>query len=109
MVWNIGKSILGTGDARVDVEREADVIFTAAFIGATLFQSERKGGRAWRVDMEPNSDTDKNLDARTADDRASMRGLNDACSKVNQLERTQLAKDEGGLVWGLTPTSTGAA
>ncbi|MDM0053017.1 hypothetical protein [Variovorax sp. J22R115] len=104
MAWNIGKSILGTGDMSVDVEREADVIFTAAFVGATLFQNDREGGRAWRVDMEPNSDIDKNLDARTADDRASMQGLNDACSKVNQLVRTQLAKDEGGVVWGLTPT-----
>lgn len=59
MVWNTGKSILGTGDRREDMEREADVIFTAAFIGMTLFQNEKKQGLTWRVDIEPNSDLGK--------------------------------------------------
>ncbi|MEJ8826799.1 hypothetical protein WKW80_33155 [Variovorax humicola] len=104
MAWNIGKSILGTGEMRVDVEREADVIFAAAFIGATLFQNRKNSGLAWRVDMDPSTELGTNRDARTADDRAFMKGLNDACAKVNHLVRTELAKDEGGLVWGLAPT-----
>lgn len=104
MTWNTGKSILGTGDTRIDVEREADVIFSAAFIGTTLKRNEAKGMLTWRVDMEPNTDSDKNLVARTKDDRTSMKALNDACSKVNQIIRSFLKKDAGGVGWGLTPT-----
>lgn len=104
MVWNTGKSILGTGDTATDVEHEADVIFSAAFIGTTLIRNDAKGQLAWRVDMEPNTDSNKNRDARTADDRAAMKGLNDACSKVNHVIRSFHRKDMGGVGWGLTPT-----
>jgi hypothetical protein len=97
-------SILGTGANKIDVERESDVIFTAAFIGATLFQNERKGGLTWRVDMEPNTDPNKTREQRTDDDLASMKSLNDACSKVNNVVRTLLGIDKGGVAWGLTPT-----
>ena len=108
MAWNTGKSILDTGDTGQDVEREADVIFSAAFIGMTLFQNKKREGLTWRIDMEPNTDPlgqrmpDRN--ARTKDDRDSMRTLNDVCSKVNQVIRTSLGKDVGGVGWGLTPT-----
>lgn len=104
MAWNTGKSILGTGDTRGDVEREADVILTAAFLGMTLFQNEKKQGLAWRVDIDVNTDLGKNRDGRTSDDRKYMKALNDVCSKVNQVVRTQLDKDVGGVSWGLTPT-----
>jgi len=109
MAWNTGKSILGTGTGtKDDAEREADAIFTAAFIGMTLFQNAKRKGLTWRVDMEPNTDPvgpkmpDRN--ARTADDRRSMKTLNDVCSKVNQVVRTKLNVDAGGVTWGLTPT-----
>ena len=101
MAWNTGKSILDTGDTGQDVEREADVIFSAAFIGMTLFQNKKREGLTWRIDMEPNTDPlgqrmpDRN--ARTKDDRDSMRTLNDVCSKVNQVIRTSLGKDVGGV------------
>src|SRR5262245_55444317 len=103
MPWNTGPSILGTGNGKDDVEREADVIFTAAFIGMTLFQSEKRGGLVWRVDMEPNTDAGTTRDKRTEDDRKSMRILNDLSSKVNHVVRTFLGKDVGGVAWGLTP------
>ena len=103
MPWNTGPSILGTGNGKDDVDREADVIFTAAFIGMTLFQSEKRGGLVWRVDMEPNTDAGSTRDKRTEDDRKSMRILNDLSSKVNHVVRTYLNKDMGGVSWGLTP------
>ena len=104
MTWNTGHSILGTGNDNVDVGREADIIFSAAFIGMTLIRNDAKGQLTWRVDMEPNSDDTKNREARTADDRAAMKDLNDACSKVNHVIRSFNQKDMGGVGWGLTPT-----
>lgn len=95
---------MGTGDKAADVEHEADIIFSAAFIGMTLIRNDAKGQLAWRVDMEPNTESSKNREARTADDRASMKGLNDACSKVNHVIRSFHQKDMGGVGWGLTPT-----
>jgi hypothetical protein len=104
MTWNTGNSILGTGGARGDVYREADVIFTALFIGATHFQNRKNKESLWRVDMEPNTDEDKALGERTAEDRKSMKSLNDCCSKVNHILWNWLGRKEGGLEWGLTPT-----
>ncbi|MBQ4837127.1 hypothetical protein [Pseudoalteromonas luteoviolacea] len=108
MAFNTSCSILGTGDSSRDVEREADVIFTAAFIGMVNYQNEKKGGLTWRVDMEPNTDPVStkmpDREARTKDDRASMKRLNDICSKVNHLVRSYAKKDVGGVSWGLTPS-----
>ena len=111
MAWNTGNSILGTGNTGLDVEREADVIFTAAFIGMTLYQNKKREGLTWRVDMEPNTDPvgtgrgqKPNRAARTRDDQESMEMLNNVCSKVNQVVRTHLGKDVGGIAWGLTPS-----
>ena len=101
------KSILGTGDKKDDVEREADVIFTAAFIGMTLFQNVKSiGKKLWQLDMEPNTDppSKKTREDRTKDDRASMKTLNDVCSKVTQVVRAHTKKNEGGVKWGLSPT-----
>jgi hypothetical protein len=104
MNFNVGKSILGTGESRVDLEREADVIFTAAFIGATHFQNDKNDGRTWRIVMEPSTDGDKDRETRTADDRESMKALNDACSKINHVMRSLLREDAGGVSWCLSPT-----
>lgn len=83
MAWNTGKSILGTGDKSSDVEREADIIFTAVFIGMTLFQEKKRNGSMWRVDMEPNTELNKNRLERTEDDRTSMKMLNDGFCCIN--------------------------
>jgi hypothetical protein len=104
MAWNTGKSILGTGDKSSDVEREADIIFTAVFIGMTLFQEKKRNGSMWRVDMEPNTELNKNRLERTEDDRTSMKMLNDVCSKVNHVVRSKLGRNIRGVSWGLTPT-----
>jgi hypothetical protein len=106
MPWNKGKSILGTGDTKEAVEREADVIFTAAFIGMTIFQNNKTQGLTYRVDMEPNTDPlaeKATRDLRTADDQRSMKTLNDVCSKVNHVIRNHTGVDNGGMTWGLTP------
>lgn len=101
MPWNKHESILSTGKTKQDVEREADVIFTAAFIGMTIWQNQTKK-KAWRVDMEPNLDGNTTREERTQDDLKSMKNHNEACSKVNyvvKLHNPQLH----GVVWGLTP------
>lgn len=101
MSWNNTESILGTGKAKQDVEREADVIFTAAFIGMTIWQNQTRK-RAWRVDMEPNLDSNTTREERTQDDLKSMKNHNDACSKVNYVVKVHDQKLQG-VTWGLTP------
>lgn len=104
MAWNFGSSILGNAEATAkDVEREADVIFTAAFIGLTLFYNQKQQ-RPWRLDMEPNCDADTTRLVRTEDDRRSMKQLNDICSKVNHIIRSYRTSDAHGMTWGLSPT-----
>ena len=100
-------SILGTGKEETDdVQWEADVIFTAAFIGMTLFHNAKKKA-LWRVDMEPNN-AGKTRAERTEDDQKSMKLHNDVCSKVTYVVRAYAKEDyvkkEGGVTWGLSPT-----
>lgn len=101
MSWNNTDAILGTGKAREDVEREADVIFTAAFIGMTIWQNQTKK-RVWRVDMEPNLDSNTTREERTKDDLKSMKNHNDACSRVNHVLKMH-DQTLQGVTWGLTP------
>lgn len=100
MAWNRTASILGTGDAPEAAAREADTIFTAAFVGMVIY----RGTRGYRVDMEPDMDG-KDRPARTLADRSAMLRLNDVCAKVNHVVRSyepHLEQDRG-IHWGLTP------
>jgi hypothetical protein len=100
MAWNNGNSILGTGESYEEVVRESDVIFSALFIGTVSLQRTKLGGKAWRVDMEPDIEKPGEKE-RTAEDRKSMKTLNDTCTKINFILDPSGKKT--ALEWGLTP------
>ena len=93
MGWNRAASILGTGVTAEDVQKEADTIFTAVFVGLAFWRAQ-KGQGLWRVSMEPEMEIkedcgpDENQRARTEKDRDSMKRLNRLCAKVNHLVRS---------------------
>lgn len=85
---------------------DADVIFTAAFIGIAAEKS--RDGQPWRIDLEPNTDefqrdgTKMTRAKRTEEDRTSMKAHNDMCGKVNNVLQSYTGKGPT-LHWGLTP------
>jgi hypothetical protein len=104
MAWNRTGSILGSG---ASAEYEADVIFTAAFVG--LAADFARKNKQWRVAMEPEMTLKSVLGdqrpARTADDRKAMEKHNQLCTRVNQAVRNYLNVDNAKpLTWGFTPS-----
>lgn len=104
MAWNRTGSILGMG---ATASSEADVIFTAAFVGLAVDFARKH--KPWRVAMEPEMTlkpgSGDQREARTNADRTAMEKHDQLCTRVNQAVRTYLHSDDTKpLTWGFTPT-----
>jgi hypothetical protein len=108
MAWNRSASILGTGTTAQDVEKEADTILTALFVGLAFWKA-LKGQGLRLVSMEPEMEINKdrlpeeNQKTRTDKDRDSMKRLNRLCAKVNHLVRSyeRINEERKGVCAGL--------
>jgi hypothetical protein len=107
MPWNRRATILASSHG---AEQDADVIFTAAFVGLAIAKYQKN--QTFRIAMEPEIE-EPALDKRTQKDLASMRNHNSLCGFVNQMVAFYLQglgkapKEAPGTVgWGFCPTFT---
>ena len=106
MAWNRNNTILEAGST---ADIDADIIFTAAFVGLAIDYGKKN--KNWRVAMEPEIELDSKLkgdqrSARTDKDKKAMKKHNDLCNLVNQVARKFLANDKFTLSWGFSPSFT---
>jgi hypothetical protein len=97
-------------EAGSSAEIDADVIFTAAFVGLALGYARK--GKNWRVAMEPETDPavgagiEDRRQARTDKDKGAMKRHNHLCTLVNHVARKSLGSNNFKLTWGFTPLFT---
>jgi hypothetical protein len=105
MAWNRSDTILQSG---ATAETDADVIFTAAFVGLAIGYAKQK--QNWRVAMEPEMEIAGNKpdqrDDRTKKDKETMSRHNQLCTLVNHVVRRYTGDNTFRLSWGFTPSFT---